>query len=188
MINTYTCVPLIKFVASSANNCYSRFGCTMIKLTCKYLPVQCASSDHRCPTFVQIQPPHHAYVLLSATSSLLRSTLSFVYFSMAASCENSNPCPTLASQLPGQVSYAQDATYGASISSYFYQQARLAPQCIVFPKSASDVSCIVKIIVGTRAKAAVRGGGHTPIANAANLDNAVTIDLNFVPTELLEVA
>lgn len=29
-----------------------------------------------------------------------------------------------------------------------------------------------------RAKAAVRGGGHTPIADAANLDNAVTIDLS----------
>ncbi len=97
---------------------------------------------------------------------------------MAASPENSNPCSVLAAQFPGQVSYKQDATYGASINSYFYQQARLAPQCIVFPKSSSDVSGIVKTLAGTRAQAAVRGGGHTPIANAANLDNAVTIDLS----------
>lgn len=97
---------------------------------------------------------------------------------MAASSENSDPGSALASQLPGQVSYAQDASYRASISSYFYQQARLAPQCIVFPKSASDVSRIVKTIARMRAKAAVRGGGHTPIANAANLDSAVTIDLS----------
>ena len=97
---------------------------------------------------------------------------------MAASSNDSNLCSTLASQLPGQISYAQDADYAASIESYFYQQARLGPQCIVYPKSASDVSCIVKTLVARRAKAAVRGGGHTPIANAANIENAVTIDLS----------
>lgn len=118
------------------------------------------------------------YVLPFATSFLPSSTLSFVSYSMAASSEDSNPCPTLASQLPAQVSYAHDATYGASISSYSYQQARLAPRCIVFPKSASDVARIVTTIAGMRAKAAVRGGGHTPIANAANIENAVTIDLS----------
>ena len=97
---------------------------------------------------------------------------------MAASTDNSTLCSTLASQLPGQISYAQDADYAASIESYFYQQARLGPQCIVYPKSASDVSRVVKTLVAGRAKAAVRGGGHTPIANAANIENAVTIDLS----------
>ncbi len=107
---------------------------------------------------------------------------------MAASSENFNSCSSLESQFPGQVSYAQDASYRASISSYFYQQARLAPQCIVFPKSASDVSRIVKTISELRAKAAVRGGGHTPIANAANLNNAVTIDLSGMNTVSLGTA
>ena len=97
---------------------------------------------------------------------------------MAAASDNPNLCSTLASQLPGQISYAQDADYAASIESYFYQQARLGPQCIVYPKSASDVSRIVKTLVARRAKAAIRGGGHTPIANAANIENAVTIDLS----------
>ena len=97
---------------------------------------------------------------------------------MVASSDNSNLCSTLASQLPGQISYAQNADYAASIESYFYQQARLAPQCILYPKSASDVSRIVKTLVASRAKAAIRGGGHTPIANAANIENAVTIDLS----------
>ncbi|KAL9071727.1 MAG: hypothetical protein Q9161_003991 [Pseudevernia consocians] len=97
---------------------------------------------------------------------------------MAASSDNSNLCSTLASQLPGQISYAQDADYAASIESYFYQQARLGPQCIVYPKSTSDISRIVKTLVARQGKAAVRGGGHTPIANAANIENAVTIDLS----------
>ena len=118
------------------------------------------------------------YVLPSATLLFLNITLSFLTYSMAASTDNSNLCSTLASQLPGQISYAQDADYAASIESYFFQQARLGPQCIVYPKSASDVSRIIKTLVTRRAKAAIRGGGHTPIASAANIENAVTIDLS----------
>ena len=40
----------------------------------------------------------------------------------------------------------------------------------------SDVSRKIKIIAGMQAKSVIRGGGHTPFANAANIDNAVTID------------
>ena len=120
-------------------------------------------------------------MLLLLHSSFLRilsSTLFKGSYSMAASSHIANPCSTLSSQLPNQVFYPQEANYEASINSYFYQQARLAPQCIVYPKSASDVSRIVKIIAEMQVKAAIRGGGHTPFANAANIDNAVTIDLS----------
>ena len=118
------------------------------------------------------------YLLPPTTLLFFNLTLLHLSYSMAASSDNSILCSTLASQLPGQISYAQDADYAASIESYFYQQARLAPQCILYPKSASDVSRIVKTLVARRAKAAIRGGGHTPIANAANIENAVTIDLS----------
>ena len=128
-------------------------------------------------TFLLPRPRAASAFLPCLISYLLKITL-FLSSSMAASSDNSNVCSTLASQLPGQISYAQDADYAASIKSYFYQQARLGPQCIVYPKRASDVSRIVKTLVARRAKAAVRGGGHTPIANAANIENAVTIDLS----------
>ena len=117
------------------------------------------------------------FLLHSSFLRLLSSALLKVSYSMAASSHNANPCYTLSSQFPDQVSYPQEADYEASINSYFYQQARLAPQCIVYPKSASDVSRIVRIIAGMQVKAAIRGGGHTPFASAANIDNAVTIDL-----------
>ena len=94
----------------------------------------------------------------------------------------------LESQLPGQVSYPKNARYQASIDAYFYQQARLTPRCIVFPKSASDVSHTVKIIAGMKGKAAVRGGGHTPVANVANIENGVTIDLSGMNNVRLKTA
>ena len=147
------------------------------------------------PTLITATPPScrsGSFLTPCAFTSLilllLNSTLSFVSDCMAASFENSNVCSSLESQFPGQVSYPKDASYGASISSYFYQEARLAPQCIVFPKTTSDVSRIVKTISELRAKAAVRGGGHAPIANAANLDNAVTIDLSGMNTVSLGTA
>ena len=129
---------------------------------------------------MQLQPSYDAleYLLSPATLLFINITLLFLSYKMAASSDNSNLCSTLASQLPGQISYAQDTDYAASIESYFYQQARLGPQCIVYPKSTSDVSRIVKTLVARQGKAAVRGGGHTPIGNAANIENAVTIDLS----------
>ena len=120
------------------------------------------------------------FLLHSTVLRLLSSTLFKVSYSMAASSHNANQCYTLSSQCPDQVSYPQEANYEASINSYFYQQARLTPQCIVYPKNASDVSRIVKIIAELQVKAAVRGGGHTPFANAANIDNGVTIDLSHM--------
>jgi len=122
------------------------------------------------------------------TTKLLSSTTSFVPHSMAASHKTPDLCSTLSSQFPDQVSYASDAAYSASVNSYFYQQARLAPQCIVFTESATDVSSIIKILAGMRGKAAIRGRGHSPIANAANIDGAVTIDLSRMDTVNLGTA
>ena len=119
---------------------------------------------------------------------LLNSTPSFLYCVMAASSADSDVCSTLSSQLPGQVAYSQEAAYRAAISSYFYQQARLSPRCVVFPRSTSDVANIIKTIAASRGKAAIRGAGHTPSARAANIDNAVTIDLSNMNTVTLKTA
>ena len=53
----------------------------------------------------------------------------------------------------------------------------MPPQCIVFLKSASGVSRIVRLSVGMEAKAAVQGGGYTPIVNVADVNNGGTIDI-----------
>ena len=98
---------------------------------------------------------------------------------------NSHPCSVLSSLLPGKVSYPGDATYTTSDSSYFFQQARLSPQCIIRPESAQDVSLIVKTLGKLQSKAAIRGGGHTPFAGAANINTGVTIDLSGMNTVTL---
>lgn len=55
---------------------------------------------------------------------------------------------------------------------------------MVKPTSGSDVALVIRLLADIQGKhpssspiAAVRGGGHTPFAGAANIDNGVTIDL-----------
>ena len=102
---------------------------------------------------------------------------------MAAGSNSSVSCSALSSVLHGKVSYPSDAAYNASISSYWFQEARLTPKCVVSPTSASDVALIIKTLAGKRGSNsnlsyfAIRSGGHTPFAGAANIENGVTIDL-----------
>ena len=112
--------------------------------------------------------------------TLLMMTLSSI---TAAGYNDSVSCSALSSVLHEKVSYPSDATYSASIRSYWFQEARLSPRCIVSPTSASDVALIVKILVGkggsksNSSSFAIRSGGHTPFAGAANIENGVTVDL-----------
>ena len=102
---------------------------------------------------------------------------------IAAVYNNSVPCSALSSVLHDKVSYPSDTTYSASLLSYWFQEARLSPTCIVSPTSASDVALIVKTLVrkgagnSNSSSFAIRSGGHTPFAGAANIENGVTIDL-----------
>lgn len=67
------------------------------------------------------------------------------------------------------------------MSSYWsIQEESLAPKCIVTPKTEKDVSTAVKALALLKCKFAIRGGGHTPWATSANIDNGVTIDMRFI--------
>ena len=101
----------------------------------------------------------------------------------AVTINASAPCFVLSSLLHNKVSFPSDGTYTSSVLSYFFQEARLAPACIVSPTSTADVSLIVRIMLeghrngSTKVPYAVRSGGHTPFAGAANTNGGVTIDL-----------
>jgi FAD/FMN-containing dehydrogenase len=56
-------------------------------------------------------------------------------------------------------------------------EQEITPACIVIPESTQDVATTVKILVAYGVEFAVRGGGHTLNAGAANIKSGVTIDL-----------
>ncbi|KAF1961658.1 FAD-binding domain-containing protein [Byssothecium circinans] len=93
-------------------------------------------------------------------------------------------CTALQYFLPGKVVLPTDINYLSSQTSFWSgQEQSLHPTCIVIPTSTQDVSTAVTVLsTGYQAsisgcKFAVRGGGHTPHAGAANIEGGVTIDM-----------
>ena len=82
------------------------------------------------------------------------------------------------------MSYPGQETYEDSVNSYWSVIAQLRPTCILRPFTAEDVSLAVKTLVETKpsgaCKFAVRGGGHTTWAGAANIEHGVTIDMSLM--------
>lgn len=72
------------------------------------------------------------------------------------------------------------AQYENSTSSYFAAfENELNPAGVFQPQSTQDVVKIVQYLrtTPTGVKIAIRGGGHTPWAGAANIDKGITIDM-----------
>lgn len=84
----------------------------------------------------------------------------------------------VSSGLGGVVSYPGQSPYEESISSYFsVLEQTITPWCVVQPLNTSQVSVVVDTLVRHDCQFAVRSGGHTPFAGAANIEDGVTIDL-----------
>ncbi|KAJ5496919.1 FAD-binding type 2 [Penicillium fimorum] len=97
-----------------------------------------------------------------------------------------NCCSDLeATALKSQVAYPDSAAYKTSIGSYWAENVKLEPSCVVQPRTAKEVSLAVSTLVaadGGSCKFAVRGGGHTTWAGASNIVDGVTIDLSLMNT------
>ncbi|KAK2764445.1 hypothetical protein FQN54_009139 [Arachnomyces sp. PD_36] len=104
----------------------------------------------------------------------------------ASALNNIYCCQALSgSDVANKVFYPGDATYNESISSYFSLDAQLAPECIIQPTTADDVSTALSVLVSKinseqSCHFAVRSGGHTCWAGAANIEKGVTIDLSLL--------
>ncbi len=128
--------------------------------------------------------------VLAVGAGLKKTTSSQATASQAASASTASQvsgltsCQRIASQLPGRISYSGDSIYANSISSYYAEQPRdLDPGCIFTPTSTADVSKFVKLVTenGTTTSSspqfAIRSGGHKYIADAANINGGITVDL-----------
>ncbi|TVY78300.1 Bifunctional solanapyrone synthase [Lachnellula suecica] len=89
-------------------------------------------------------------------------------------------CLTLSLSLKEQVAFSGSHSYNTSLASYFsVQEANVKPVCVVSPQTAQDVSTFMRVVTNptTRCQFAIRSGGHSSFAEAANIQNGVTIDL-----------
>lgn len=84
--------------------------------------------------------------------------------------------------LASHVLLPSDPDYAGREDSYWCNDAKLGPACIVRPRSAEDVSTALKALVSTGQKFAIRSGGHTNWAGANNIANGVTVFQPVLPS------
>ncbi|OAL46185.1 FAD binding domain-containing protein [Pyrenochaeta sp. DS3sAY3a] len=95
-------------------------------------------------------------------------------------------CTVLAlSPLKNRLLFPGQSAYSSRISSYFdIKQQAITPNCIVQPKDAKEVALAVRTLTTAsilkQCKFAIRSGGHTPYAGASNIEDGVTLDLQYV--------
>ncbi|ROV89572.1 hypothetical protein VMCG_09955 [Cytospora schulzeri] len=88
-------------------------------------------------------------------------------------------CNALAAILPNATFGQASTTYTSSLESYWaLQEADIQPPCIFQPRSAEHVSLAVGTLSTNKCSFAIRSGGHSPNAGAANIANGVTVDLS----------
>lgn len=105
------------------------------------------------PRVIQTQP----------VSEMRPSTL---YASLAAfsiGLVSGDTCATIASTTSIDVEYPLSLSYITEQADYWSSScAALTPNCIMFPKSADEVSAIVKALNGNVETFAIKSGGHNP--------------------------
>jgi hypothetical protein len=128
---------------------------------------------------VTLQNTCSASVLTSkAVDDANFDTVSQQFFGEYTQANTKAKCNILAAQFPGKVSQPADVTHSANLLTYYSQEEQqVHPACIVTPTSSADVSAIVNIIREHDARFAIRSGGHTLNAGAANIEGGVTISL-----------
>lgn len=95
-------------------------------------------------------------------------------------------CAALArGPLEARLLYPGQTAFETRISSYFdVKQQSITPNCIIQPKNTKEVALTVEILshapLAKPCKFAIRSGGHTPYAGASNIENGVTIDLQYI--------
>jgi FAD/FMN-containing dehydrogenase len=94
---------------------------------------------------------------------------------------------------PNQVSWGEKifatgtSEYAESTGSYFSaSENELSPALVARPECVEDVISVVLKAKEYGIPLAIRGGGHTPWAGAANIDSGITMDLrNIKGVELI---
>ncbi|KAL5437923.1 hypothetical protein PMIN06_010392 [Paraphaeosphaeria minitans] len=119
--------------------------------------------------------------LISAQRRVFSGTLALLSLSFVALASRVKmDCKALAVAFP-QITYLPSTPqYENSTCSYFAAfENEIHPSCVITPRSTQEVADVIKSLQQAPAslKIAIRGGGHTPWAGAANINAGVTIDM-----------
>lgn len=89
--------------------------------------------------------------------------------------------------LQSQILLPTHPGFAERIDSYWSNDAKLRPACILQPQSATDVAKAIVVLKRAGQQFAVRSGGHTNWAGSNNISDGVTIDLRLLNSVQVDV-
>ncbi|KJK60470.1 GlcD [Aspergillus parasiticus SU-1] len=96
----------------------------------------------------------------------------------------STACSKLKDKYP-DITYSKlDLGYINANTEYYTSSAWLGPACVFEPSNSTQMGDAVKILKDAGSPFAIRGGGHMPIANAANINSSGVLLSSFGLTQL----
>lgn len=95
-----------------------------------------------------------------------------------ATCRQAQPL--IDAGLESHIYLPTDTEYAWRNESYWCNNAKLNPACILHPRSASEVAKAIQALAQARQEFAVRAGGHMNWAGSNNINGGVTIDLGYL--------
>jgi len=97
-----------------------------------------------------------------------------------------DPTPNSAAQLltnsglEAPILLPNTPSFANNLDTYWSNTAKLTPACIVCPRSAQEVSLVIKTLAAAQQPFALRSGGHTQFAGGNNIQDGVVIDLSHL--------
>lgn len=125
--------------------------------------------------------------LLAAALLSLSSSVSSAPAATASS--SSDTCSTIASTTTIEVAKRFELPYTVEQAHYWSSSTvAIKPACIIFPKSAAEVSAIIKVLGQNNETFAVKSGGHSPNNYYASVSNGPLISTSKMNQVLLDQA
>ncbi|KAL2838169.1 hypothetical protein BJY01DRAFT_220184 [Aspergillus pseudoustus] len=89
-------------------------------------------------------------------------------------------CRALNGILPDDTFLPNEQVYTAEFNNFWSSTEDLNPSCVFLPNSTDKVAQAVKLFTRLNCQWAIRGGGHSPIPGAANINGGVLIGTNHL--------
>ncbi|KAL3458974.1 hypothetical protein BJX64DRAFT_265545 [Aspergillus heterothallicus] len=107
------------------------------------------------------------------------------FFALASASTTGRPqtcCRALKGLLPNDTYLPEADVYTAEYQNFWSSTEDLNPSCVFLPDTTEKVSQAVNLFTRLNCKWAIRGGGHSPIPGAANIDGGILIGTNHLNT------
>ncbi|KAH8704705.1 6-hydroxy-D-nicotine oxidase [Talaromyces proteolyticus] len=114
-------------------------------------------------------------ICLTAVGLSSLSGLAAAQHIISAAQKGAQCCNLLTKAFPSKVAQNGTTAYTTEDQNFWSTSEWLSPSCIFEPTQAKDVAKAVKLFADNECEFAIRGGGHSAVPGAANIDDGILI-------------